>query len=68
MISFIDFKKSLGSTAQKMSDEKIEQLRQYQDKLSEAIFEVWLKKRNANLKPKNEIVGLPEKREQTLMN
>lgn len=57
MISFVDFKKSLGSTAQTMTEDQIEQLRQHQDKLSEAIFEIWLKKRNANLKLENEVAS-----------
>lgn len=43
MLSSEDFKKSLGPTAQKMTESQIEELRQFQDKLAEAIFEVWFK-------------------------
>lgn len=48
MISFQDFKKSLGSVTLRMTDEQIEQLRQSQDKLAEAIFEIWMRKRVSN--------------------
>jgi hypothetical protein len=46
MLSSEDFKKSLGPTALKMTESQIEELRQFQDKIAEAIFELWFKAKN----------------------
>lgn len=43
LISLDDFKKSLGPVAQNMTEKQIEELRQKQDRMAEAIFDGWLK-------------------------
>lgn len=60
MISLPEFKTSLGQSAQTMTEEQIEQLRVAQDLIAEALFEIWLKKKNANLKMENEVVNHTE--------
>jgi hypothetical protein len=53
MLSLAEFKKSLGLTAQDMTDEKIEQFRKLQDQLADTIFDIWLE--NKNNKPKQNL-------------
>lgn len=46
MISLADYKKALGSTTQTMSEEKIDHLRRTQDLIAEAIFNIWIERKN----------------------
>jgi len=46
-VPFDNFKKSLGQTANKYTDEQIEQMRLDCDKIADLVFDAWLKKRNA---------------------
>jgi hypothetical protein len=48
MISLQEFKKSLGKTAEKMTDEQLLRLREIQDKEAEIYFSMWLKKIQQN--------------------
>lgn len=47
-ISFDDFKKSLGESSTKYSDEQIEQIRGAFDKMADIFFDDWLYRRNAH--------------------
>ena len=42
MISLEEFKKSLGKTAEKLTEEQILALRENQDKMAEIFFSIWL--------------------------
>ncbi len=44
MISIEAFKKALGETADKLTEEQILKLREIQDKEAEIYFSMWLKK------------------------
>jgi hypothetical protein len=44
MISLEEFKKSLGKTAETMTEEQILKLREQQDKMAEIYFDLWFKK------------------------
>lgn len=44
MISTEEFKKSLGKTANELTEEQILELRENQDKMAELLFYMWLKK------------------------
>lgn len=46
MISLEEFKKALGEKATLLSEEKILELRELQDKIADAIFDTLLIKRN----------------------
>ena len=46
-ISFEDFKKSLGLSANKYTNEQIECMRMACDKIADLFFDAWLNKRNA---------------------
>lgn len=46
-ISFDDFKKSLGLSANKYTDEQIECMRMTCDKIADLFFDAWLNKINA---------------------
>lgn len=49
ILSFVDFKESLGGTAGEYSDEQIEHLRITLDKIADATFDKWLQQRNAGV-------------------
>jgi hypothetical protein len=53
MIPLEEFKKSLGSLADSLSEEEILALREKLDRLAEIIFDLWLRKRNSPDKPAN---------------
>jgi len=46
MVSIEKFRKSLGKTANKLSEEEILRLREIEDKIADAVFDSWLRKRN----------------------
>jgi len=46
MLSLVDFKKSLGSQADKLTDEEITKLRDQLDQLANVLFDMWLNQRN----------------------
>ena len=46
-LSFEDFKKSLGQSANKYTDDQIENMRIACDKIADLFFDTWLNKRNA---------------------
>lgn len=46
MVSLEDFKKSLGSLAEKLSDEEIERLCCISDRFADAVFDDWKKNLN----------------------
>jgi hypothetical protein len=46
MINLEDFKKSLGKSASKMTEEDILKLRDLQDRLAELLFSSWKEKAN----------------------
>lgn len=48
MIDFEKFKKSLGRTANSLSDKDIERIRDIQDQFAEVFVDIWIKKRNQN--------------------
>lgn len=47
-VPFNVFKKSLGAAASKYTDEEIECMRGVCDRIANAVFETWLKERNAH--------------------
>lgn len=47
MLTFEEFKKSLGDEAEGVTDAEIEELRIFGYKFADAVFEQWLRKRNA---------------------
>lgn len=47
MISFEDYKRLLGSSAQDMKDEEIERLRNLHYQLADMIFDTWIKGKNS---------------------
>ena len=47
VLSFEEFKKSLGPSANKYTNEQIENMRIVCDKIADIIFDSWLNKRNA---------------------
>ena len=51
MIPLKEFKKSLGSLADTLSEEEILALREQLDHLAEIVFDIWLRKRNGPDKP-----------------
>lgn len=46
MIKFEEFRKSLGKVGDKMADDKIKELMEWEDKLAEVIFKQWLGGKN----------------------
>jgi hypothetical protein len=48
MLTFEEFKKSLGDEADDFTDEQIEHIRVVGYQLADAFFEQWLRKRNAS--------------------
>ncbi len=48
MIGLEEFKKSLGSLKDQLSEEEILKLRENQDKMAEILFNSWLDKINGN--------------------
>lgn len=46
MIALEKFKKTLGSIAAKLTDDQIERIRIIEDRIADAAFDAWLKKRN----------------------
>jgi hypothetical protein len=46
MIPLEEFKKSLGPTADTLSEAEILELRERMDRLAEVVFEMWLEHRN----------------------
>lgn len=46
MVSIEEFKKSLGKIADKLSEGEILKLREIEDKIADAVFDSWLRKRN----------------------
>lgn len=51
-LEFDEFKKSLGDEADGVTDAEIEELRIIGYKFADAVFEQWLRKRNARVTPK----------------
>lgn len=51
-LEFDEFKKSLGDEAEGVTDAQIEELRTFGYKFADAVFEQWLRKRNARIPPK----------------
>ena len=47
MLTFEEFKKSLGDEADGVTDEQIEELRVIGYQFADAVFEQWLRKRNS---------------------
>jgi hypothetical protein len=48
-MEFEEFKKTLGTLAEKLSDEEIDKLRILLDKFADLMFDRWLRKINNNL-------------------
>ena len=46
VIPLPEFKKLLGTAADRLSDGEIEHIRNLQDRLAEVVFEMWLEYRN----------------------
>ncbi len=46
VIELTDFRKSLGGLGEKLTDEQLQQLRDMECKLADAVFDQWLHKRN----------------------
>jgi hypothetical protein len=53
MIPLEEFKKSLGSIADTLTEEEILALREKLDRLADIVFDMWLRKRNGPGKPEN---------------
>lgn len=51
MIDLDTFRELLGSTAEHFSDEEVERIREVEYGLADAIFDRWLRKRNAQVQP-----------------
>lgn len=49
MLTFEEFKKSLGDEANGYTDEQIEHIRDIGYKFADAVFEQWLRKRNTRV-------------------
>ncbi len=49
MIGLAEFKESLGSLTQTMTETEIERLRQIEDHLANLVFEEWLRERNSSV-------------------
>ncbi|MDB5204924.1 MAG: hypothetical protein JWP09_952 [Candidatus Taylorbacteria bacterium] len=48
-VSFYDFKKALGPTANNLTDLEIEHIRVICDKVADAFFDKWLRDKNVHL-------------------
>jgi len=46
VIELTDFRKSLGGLGEKLTEEQVQQLRDMEYKLVDAVFDQWLHKRN----------------------
>ncbi len=53
MISLEEYKKALGSLAQKLSEEEILKAREIQDKMAEILFYCWLEETKTNSNKNN---------------
>jgi hypothetical protein len=53
MIPLEEFKKSLGTLADSLSEVEILALREKLDRLADIVFDMWLRKRNGPSKPKD---------------
>ena len=60
MYSFEEFKELLGPLGEKLTDEEIKHIMDMEYQIADAVFEKWLRKRNASVY--NDIVPENEKR------